>query len=451
MQVAVLLLAWAFWVCAQAASLKSEDYPTRTAVDDPINWLNGAPGRFFIDSSAKTSIVSYYTEHTVDTSKKLTLSADFTMLDYESARSMIGIALQKSTGNPSASDDWIYLSWEVNENPGKTNAFGIHTQKNTYNVSQTAEEAKYGTTVSMTFNLEPVDGKVRLSATLNGKPLTIENVPSGANDLVGKTYLDSAISGEYYVSIITYQRTWAYTDGITVTSEVPGQSNTKTTVKLGADKFTPQDNTMIITPHDDAALYAYALKVVNTGAYSSRKVSSDKDFSYEANVSFLKGESWAGLILSRKSDSIDTEDSAGAVYILRWYVNTGTVQFVSYNKDSSEEIYAKPVEAVKSEAKELNDVHKLKLDYSEGVFTIYFDNESCFTFEDSAFDGEWYLGLMANGVNAKFSDMAYNIEGEQTEETTAPKTADFTLLLIPAMMLALLPAFLLKKRVNKVN
>ena len=397
----------------QHTSLEPSDYPTRTTANDPTNWYNGAPGRFFIDSSEEANIASYYTQHKIDTGKKVTLSADFTMFDYETKRSMIGIGLQKSTGNPSGSSDWLYLSWEVNQNSGKTNSFSIHTKKNSYNVSQAAPEAEYNTTVSMTFNLEPVDGKVRLSATLNGKPFTIGSAPAGAGDLIGQTYLDSDISGEYYVSIITYQRSWAYTDGITVTSEVPGQPETKTTVTLGSDSFTPQHGAMKIIPSDDPALYTFAHKAVNTGAYSPYKVSADEGFSYEADVSFLKGISWAGLILSRKPDSIDTNNSEGAVYILRWYINTGTIQFVSYNMDSDESLYATPVQLVNSVATALNDAHKLKLEYSDGVFTIWFDDEAYFTYEDPAFVGDWYLGLMANAVNAKFSDMAYTTVSDE--------------------------------------
>lgn len=448
--VAVLLCAMGFLVPAQAASLSPQSYPTRTTENDPTNWLDGAPGRFFIDSSGKTAIVSYYTQHKVDTSKKITLSANFTMLDYKTGRSMIGIALQKATGNPSGSEDWIYYSWEQNDT-SNAHSYSIHTRKNTFKVSHAAPDSKFGDTNSMTLVLEPISGGVRLSATINGQPFTISSSSPADASLVGKTSIDESITGEYYVSIITYQRTWAYTDGITVTSEVPGQANTKTTVKLGADKFTPQDNTMFIVPHDDTALYAYGLKSINTGAYSTRKVDAAKDFTYEADVSFLKGESWAGLILSRKSDSIDPESSEGAVYILRWYVNTGTIQFVSYNKDSAEDLYNKPVDKVISGATALNEAHKLKLAYTNGSFTVWFDNESCFTFEDPAFTGEWYLGLMANSVNAKFANMAYTAEGVD-ESTTTPPTADFNLLLIPAVvMLAAAAVLLSRKKARSVN
>lgn len=413
----------------QQTALGSEDYPAKSTSNGPLNWVDGAPGRFFVDSTSEGSnaVMSYTSDYKIDTTKKVTLQAKFTMFDYQSKRSMMGIGLQTSPGNPSSSSDWIYFSWEVNENSGSTHGYSIHTRKNSYNVRQVDNTAVFGKTVNMTFVLEPEDEEVWLSGYINGEPVVFESAPDGSG-LVGQSRISAktktnpaeTISGEYYVSILTYLRAWGYTDGITVTSEVPGQPETQTTVVLGADRFTPQNAaTMVIDTNEESVLYAYGLKSVNLGAHSPYQVSADEGFSYEGTISFIKdanASSWAGLVLTRKPDSIDTGDSAGAVYILQWYSRTGAVQFVSYNKDSSDDLYNKPVSVVNDNAKTINEAHKLKLEYAQGVFTIWFDDVAYFTYEDPAFEGDWYLGVMGRNASAKFSDLSYTTVSDELDD-----------------------------------
>lgn len=172
---------------------------------------------------------------------------------------------------------------------------------------------------------------------------------------------------------------------------------------------------------------------------TSLKVSASESFTFEADVSIPSGQEkgqWAALILNRLQDQLG--GSNGGWYCLRWYADSGYVRFVNYFNKSVNN--GKSFDYVDSTAIGFGQTHNLKIEYkSENkTFSIYWDGKIASSdkgpgvYEDSGFEGEWYIGIMSNKCDVIFENIkltapektfeAVTSETTVVEETTAPAT-----------------------------